>query len=352
MLQVLEFKGFITTAESGSGYVLTNKLFALAMAQAPVRSLVETALPIMRKLAQEIGQSCHIAVASEDQIVVITRIERPGDLGFSVRIGYRREIARATSGLVLFAYQNEEVRRTWLKRCRLKGEAADSFVERAERGARTRASRSGVGFRARHRRSVRAHPARRHGGGGPHLPLRAQQSAGDGNAAGRRSACAPRRDRYRPRSCTGTFHERRNAEEDDFITPGFIGATVLVVALFAFWGMSNSLNDVLIPQFRKTFLLGDFASSFVQFATFIGYFVFAIPAALFMRRFGYRAAVVMGLVLFGTGALLFYPAAQFGEYHFFLGALFVVASGLSFLETSANPDDRGHGSGRKAPTSA
>ncbi|HUQ09344.1 MAG TPA: L-fucose:H+ symporter permease [Steroidobacteraceae bacterium] len=123
----------------------------------------------------------------------------------------------------------------------------------------------------------------------------------------------------------------------EFITPGFLGATVLIVALFAFWGMSNSLNDVLIPQFRKTFLLGDFASSFVQFATFIGYFVFAIPASLFMRRFGYRAAVVMGLVLFGTGALLFWPAAQFGEYHFFLGALFVVASGLSFLETSANP---------------
>ncbi|HEX6396234.1 MAG TPA: L-fucose:H+ symporter permease [Steroidobacteraceae bacterium] len=128
-----------------------------------------------------------------------------------------------------------------------------------------------------------------------------------------------------------------NDRRGKLITPGYIGATVLVVALFAFWGMSNSLNDVLIPQFRKTFQLGDFASSFVQFATFIGYFVFAIPAALFMRRFGYRAAVVMGLVLFGTGALLFYPAAKFGEYHFFLGALFVVASGLSFLETSANP---------------
>ncbi|HET7810103.1 MAG TPA: L-fucose:H+ symporter permease [Steroidobacteraceae bacterium] len=123
----------------------------------------------------------------------------------------------------------------------------------------------------------------------------------------------------------------------EFITPGYLGATILVVALFAFWGMSNSLNDVLIPQFRRTFLLGDFASSFVQFATFVGYFVFAIPASLFMRRFGYRAAVVMGLTLFGCGALLFYPAAQFGEYHFFLGALFVVASGLSFLETSANP---------------
>ena len=131
MLQVLEFKGFITTSENGAGYVLTNKLFALAMAQAPVRSLVETALPIMRKLAQDIGQSAHIAVASEDQIVVVTRIERPGDIGFSVRIGYRREIANATSGLVLFAYQTDEVRRLWLKRCKLKGDAADSFIERA-----------------------------------------------------------------------------------------------------------------------------------------------------------------------------------------------------------------------------
>jgi len=102
------------------------------MAQAPVRSLVETALPLMRKLTHDIGQSCHIAVASEDQIVVIARIERPGDLGFSVRVGYRREISRATSGLVLFAYQDEETRRNWLKRCRLKGEAAESFVARAD----------------------------------------------------------------------------------------------------------------------------------------------------------------------------------------------------------------------------
>ncbi len=131
MLQVLESKGFITQADDGKGYVLTNKLFALAMAQAPVRTLVETALPIMRKLTQDVGQSCHMAVASEDQIVVIARIERPGDLGFSVRVGYRREIARAASGLVLFAYQDDEVRQQWLKRCRLKGEAAESFTARA-----------------------------------------------------------------------------------------------------------------------------------------------------------------------------------------------------------------------------
>lgn len=144
MLQVLEYKGFITASENGAGYVLTNKLFALAMAQAPVRNLVETALPVMRKLAQDIGQSCHIAVASEDQIVVISRIERPGDLGFSVRIGYRREIARATSGLVLFAYQNDETRKLWLKRCKLKGDAAEAFIQRAnavrERGHHEAAS--------------------------------------------------------------------------------------------------------------------------------------------------------------------------------------------------------------------
>lgn len=132
MVQVLECKEFITMAENGTGYLLTNKLFALAIAEAPLRTLEEIALPIMRKLTHDIGQSCHIAVASEDQIVVITRIESPGDLGCSVRIGYRRKIAHATSGLVLFAYQTEDVRRVWLKHCRLRGDAADSFIQRAD----------------------------------------------------------------------------------------------------------------------------------------------------------------------------------------------------------------------------
>lgn len=132
MLQVLEYKNFITSSENGEGYVLTNKLFALSMARAPVRSLLEVALPVMRRLANSIGQSCHLAVASEDQIVVLARIERPGDLGFSVRLGYRREITQATSGIVLFAFQTDEVRRLWLRRCGLKGPAADEFVARAD----------------------------------------------------------------------------------------------------------------------------------------------------------------------------------------------------------------------------
>ncbi len=121
------------------------------------------------------------------------------------------------------------------------------------------------------------------------------------------------------------------------ITPGYLIATILIVGLFFMWGVANSLNDVLIPQFRKAFQLDDFASSLVQSAFYFGYFCFAIPASLFMRRFGYRAAVLLGLGLYGAGALMFLPAANANHYYAFLGALYVIASGLAFLETSANP---------------
>jgi DNA-binding IclR family transcriptional regulator len=132
MLQVLEYKHFIKQAPGGIGYALTNKLFALGMAQAPIRSLLDVAIPVMRRLSMAIDQSCHIAVPSEDQIVVVARVERPGDLGFSVRVGYRRDITQAASGLVLFAYQSDEVRRLWLKNCGLRGAAADDFLARAD----------------------------------------------------------------------------------------------------------------------------------------------------------------------------------------------------------------------------
>ncbi len=111
----------------------------------------------------------------------------------------------------------------------------------------------------------------------------------------------------------------------------------LIVSLFFLWGVANNLNDVLIAQFRKAFSLGDLQSGLVQSAFYMGYFLFAVPAALFMRRFGYKAAVVLGLALYGLGALLFFPAAQLRLYQAFLGALFVIAGGLAFLETSANP---------------
>jgi len=121
------------------------------------------------------------------------------------------------------------------------------------------------------------------------------------------------------------------------ITPGYQAAMVLIVGLFFMWGVANSLNDVLIPQFRKSFQLDDLGSSLVQSAFYFGYFCFAIPASLFMRRFGYRAAVLLGLVLYGAGALLFLPATHASEYYGFLIALYIIASGCAFLETSANP---------------
>jgi FHS family L-fucose permease-like MFS transporter len=111
----------------------------------------------------------------------------------------------------------------------------------------------------------------------------------------------------------------------------------LIVSLFFLWGMANNLNDVLIPHFRKAFTLSDLASGLVQSAFYLGYFLVAIPASLFMQRFGYKRAVIFGLGLYGAGALLFWPAADAHSYLFFLGALFVIASGLAFLETAANP---------------
>src|SRR5690606_40955847 len=80
----------------------------------------------------------------------------------------------------------------------------------------------------------------------------------------------------------------------------------LIVNLFFMWGVANNLNDILITQFKKAFVLTDFASGLVQSAFYFGYFALAIPAALAMKRFGYKAAVIVGLMLYGVGALLFY----------------------------------------------
>jgi len=117
----------------------------------------------------------------------------------------------------------------------------------------------------------------------------------------------------------------------------FLLAFILIVSLFFAWGVANSLNDILIPQFKKAFVLSDLQTALVQSAFYGGYFLLAMPAAMFSRRFGYKAAVVCGLCIFSLGAFLFYPAAEMHAYIYFLGALLVLASGLSFLETSANP---------------
>lgn len=131
MIQVLEFRGYIE--QSSEGYRLTNRLFTLGMTQAPIKSLVDVAMPAMRDLASNTLQSCHLVVPSGDQIVVIARIESPGDLGYSVRIGYRRSILHATSGLMFYSRANTRAQKQLhdTLAAQFGQPAVEAFVERS-----------------------------------------------------------------------------------------------------------------------------------------------------------------------------------------------------------------------------
>jgi FHS family L-fucose permease-like MFS transporter len=141
---------------------------------------------------------------------------------------------------------------------------------------------------------------------------------------------------------TGSIGSERGAKLGDdleapLIPAGRLLPFIVVTALFFIWAIPNNLNDILIRQFMKSFNINRSSAASVQIWFYLGYFLLAIPAGQLMRRFGYKTGIVTGLVLLGTGCLMFYPAAQAGLYAFFLAALFVIASGLSFLETAANP---------------
>jgi FHS family L-fucose permease-like MFS transporter len=112
---------------------------------------------------------------------------------------------------------------------------------------------------------------------------------------------------------------------------------VLITALFFLWAIPNNLNDVLIRQFMKSFVMTRLQAGLVQFAFYLGYFFLALPAGFIMRRFGYKSGFLIGLSFFTLGAFLFWPAALANSYPFFLAALFIIASGCSFLETASNP---------------
>lgn len=112
---------------------------------------------------------------------------------------------------------------------------------------------------------------------------------------------------------------------------------ILVTALFFSWALAAQLNDVLIRQFQKALDLTRGQSGLIQTAFYGGYFLGALPAGLVMRKLGYKSGILIGLAFYFVGALLFYPAAEMRQFVFFLGALYVIAFGLSFLETAANP---------------
>ena len=117
----------------------------------------------------------------------------------------------------------------------------------------------------------------------------------------------------------------------------FLIPFALVTSLFFLWGIANSLNGILINHFQLALDLKRWQAGLVDFAFYLGYFFLALPAGLFMQRYGYKKGILLGLLLYAGGALLFYPAAEVRTYGFFLFALFTIASGLAFLETAANP---------------
>jgi FHS family L-fucose permease-like MFS transporter len=140
-----------------------------------------------------------------------------------------------------------------------------------------------------------------------------------------------------PFTTASTHVSQGSRDTEKLVDRAYLVPFVLVTFLFFLWAIPNNLNDVLIRQFMKSFAISRFQAGLLQSAFYLGYFLFATPAALLMRRFGYKAGFVVGLLLLASGAFLFWPAALVGRYGFFLFALFVIASGLSFLETASNP---------------
>jgi len=114
-------------------------------------------------------------------------------------------------------------------------------------------------------------------------------------------------------------------------------AFILVTSLFFLWGFAHNLDPVLIPHLKRSFTLSSVQGTLVDSAVFIAYFLMAIPAGMIMKRFGYKIGIIIGLLIFATGAFLFIPAANTQLYSFFLVALFIIACGLTILETAANP---------------
>ena len=117
----------------------------------------------------------------------------------------------------------------------------------------------------------------------------------------------------------------------------YLFGLILITSLFFLWAFLHNINPILIPHLKKACTLSDTQSSFIDLAVYMAYFLVAIPAGLFMQKYGYKKGIILGLILYALGAILFIPAASDRSYTFFLVALFVIASGSTFLEAVANP---------------
>lgn len=113
---------------------------------------------------------------------------------------------------------------------------------------------------------------------------------------------------------------------------------IIITSLFALWGIANDLTNPMVSAFKKVMPeLSNVQASLVQFAFYFGYFFMALPAALFIKKYSYKSGIILGLLLYATGAFLFYPAAEYEQFNYFLVSLWILTCGLAFLETISNP---------------
>lgn len=128
-----------------------------------------------------------------------------------------------------------------------------------------------------------------------------------------------------------------SSQNSRLIPRGSLLPFILITLLFALWGFANAVTDPMVQAFKKVLELSNAQAAWVQMAFYGGYFCMALPAALFVRRFTYKSGILLGLALYATGALLFYPAALTQQFWFFCLGLYILTFGLAFLETVANP---------------
>ncbi|TXD46784.1 L-fucose:H+ symporter permease [Polaribacter sp. IC073] len=129
-----------------------------------------------------------------------------------------------------------------------------------------------------------------------------------------------------------------NTQKTPIVSKSILVPFILITSLFALWGIANDLTNPMVSAFKKVMPeLSNTEASLVQFAFYFGYFFMALPAALFIRKYSYKSGIIVGLSLYAIGAFLFFPAAQFETFTFFLISLWIMTCGLAFLETTSNP---------------
>ena len=128
-----------------------------------------------------------------------------------------------------------------------------------------------------------------------------------------------------------------NSKKPEVVSKKVLIPFVLVTSLFTLWGFANAVPDPMVQAFKKVLELSNSQAAWVQMAFYGGYFCMALPAAMFMRKYSYKTCILIGLGLYATGALLFYPAALSEKFWFFCLGLYILTFGLAFLETAANP---------------